>query len=129
MTVLVDTSVWVDYFRGKNEGLRRELDRLLDEDDVAIAAPVRIEILLGVPPAMRGTLARLLAALPTHRPQDTDWDTMEEWAIRAGEAGHRFAIGDLAIASVAARLGIAVWSLDKDFERMSALDFVRMHRP
>ena len=43
----VDTSVWINYFKGKDRILVQKLDFLLDEDQVALAVPVWMELLSG----------------------------------------------------------------------------------
>jgi predicted nucleic acid-binding protein len=40
--ILVDTSVWVDYFRAVNRHLVAHLQALLEEDQVVLVVPVRI---------------------------------------------------------------------------------------
>ncbi|KPQ07522.1 MAG: toxin-antitoxin system COG1487 family toxin component [Algoriphagus marincola HL-49] len=46
--VLIDTSVWVSFFRGGNESIREEINRLLLENQVCICPPIYQEILQGV---------------------------------------------------------------------------------
>jgi predicted nucleic acid-binding protein len=45
--VLVDTSVWIDYFRGIESRHTRMLDRCLDEDRLATGDLIIIELLQG----------------------------------------------------------------------------------
>jgi predicted nucleic acid-binding protein len=120
--------VWVDYFRGRDAGVKTALDRLLDDDEVALAAPVCIELLGGVRKRQQRELRSLLAALPSYRPTDATWDRMEAWALDAGGKGHRFGVGDLLVAAIAAEHGSAVWSLDSDFAAMAKLGFIEAHR-
>jgi predicted nucleic acid-binding protein len=127
--IVVDTSVWVDYFRSPVAAVASHLHALLDADEVALVAPVRIELLSGVRRSEIGRLRRVLSALPLWLPTDTTWTTMEAWAGRGGARGQRFGVGDLLVAAIAAERGAAVWSLDADFARMTALGFVRGHVP
>ena len=48
---------------------------------------------------------------------------------RAADAGERFTVTDLLIASLTSEIGGLVWSLDKDFERMEKLGFVSLYDP
>jgi len=123
--IVVDSSVWVEFFRG-SEAIVRRLSALIDDDQVALASPVRLEILAGAPHREIPRLQRVLGALPQVRPDEGLWSLLESWIVRASASGQRFGIGDLLIAGVAARAGAAVWSLDGDFTRMAKLGFVTL---
>lgn len=45
--ILVDTSVWIDYFRGVRSATTDELDRLLGADDVVMGDIILTELLQG----------------------------------------------------------------------------------
>ncbi|WP_430425343.1 type II toxin-antitoxin system VapC family toxin [Phenylobacterium sp.] len=45
--ILVDTSVWIDYFRGLRSPVTDELDRLLGADDVLMGDIILTELLQG----------------------------------------------------------------------------------
>jgi predicted nucleic acid-binding protein len=125
--IVVDTSVWIDYFRSKAGAAVDHLHSLLDADEVAMPAPVRIELVSGVRRGEIARLKRVLSALPLWLPTEVTWSTMEIWAERAGARGQRFGMGDLLVAAITAERGAAVWSLDADFGRMTRLGFVRLH--
>lgn len=59
MSVLVDTSVWIDHFRNGNE----ELARLIERDQVLVHPMVIGEIACGTPPAPRAETLRNLSLL------------------------------------------------------------------
>jgi predicted nucleic acid-binding protein len=46
--ILVDTSVWIDFFRGKDCPSTATLHRLLQDDDVCICGPILMELLQGI---------------------------------------------------------------------------------
>lgn len=125
----VDTSVWIDALRDGASAEAAHLRDLLDARAVALAAPVRIEILTGASTRDRQRLRGNLSALPTFRPDDATWDRIEGWIDRAGVAGERFGFADLLIASIATDRGDAVWSKDDDFRRMNKLGLVKLHDP
>jgi predicted nucleic acid-binding protein len=125
--IFVDTSVWVDYFRVENTTLAYELDRLLDQDRVALAAPVRIELLSGVSAKRLPQFRRLLSALPLFFPSGQVWLTMERWVEASSARGERFGVSDLLIAAIAAENDGPIWSLDEDFARLARLGFCRRH--
>lgn len=124
--VLIDTSVWIEFFRGKNQKLIEGLKNLLDRNEVSLAIPVRIEILAGTSKEKKPTLGRVLSALPLFYPSLETWRKMEDW-IEAGLAkGERFGALDLLIAAITAENKTALWSLDKDFQRMEKLGWIHL---
>lgn len=127
--ILPDTSVWIEFFRGRDRDLGRELQRLLDLDEVILAAPVRIEILSGCSRATLGKLRRLLSALPVFRPDAATWERMDQWVEKAALSGDRFGVGDLLIASIAVDQGCLLWTLDSDFRRMEKMGWLKLYDP
>lgn len=126
--IAVDTSVWIDFFRGRQPIAERVLAGL-DRDELAIPIPVRIEILSGARRTERPRLARLLAALPVLSPSDQTWRRMENWVVAGAAAGHRFGVADLLVAAIAAENDCEIWSLDGDFSRLARLGLVRLAHP
>ena len=123
--IAVDTSIWIDFFRGRTVVAER-LNALLDRDDVVLPIPVRIEILSGAKRSERPRLGRLLAALPVLVPTNASWKRIEGWVTAGVAAGHRFGFGDLLIAALAVDHGCPLWSLDRDFRRMASLGMVTL---
>lgn len=124
--IVVDTSVWIDAHRYPTRARARELRSLLDADEVALALPVRLELVAGVSRQDRHALLRGLSALPVIRPTDETWLRIERWVPAAADKGHRFALSDLLIAALADEIGGLIWSLDEDFEQLEKLKMARL---
>lgn len=125
--ILVDSSVWIEANRKPASDIAAALQALLQDDEVALALPVRIEFLGAAKKEQRPKLRRLLKALPLSVPTDATWDLVETWRARGHDAGYTFAISDLLIAALTHELSGLVWSLDKDFTAMEKLGFVRCY--
>jgi predicted nucleic acid-binding protein len=123
--IAVDTSVWIDFFRGRSPAVEK-LSILLDRDEVALPVSVRIEILSGAKKSERQRLVRVLSALPVLYPTDALWRRMEDWVVAGAAAGQRFGVGDLLVAALAVEHGCTLWSLDSDFARMARLRMVTL---
>jgi predicted nucleic acid-binding protein len=123
--IVVDTSVWIA--AGRKRYIAERLQQLIEEDEVSLALPVRLELWAGVPKSQRKQFLRQFAALPQLHPTEETWQQLPAWIETATDAGERFTISDLLIASMTAEIGGLVWSLDKDFDRMAALGFVSLY--
>jgi len=124
--VLVDTSVWIEFFRGKNQKLIEGLKDLLDKEEVSLAIPVRVEILAGTSKEKKPTLGRVLSALPLFYPSPETWKKIEDWIEEGLAKGERFGAMDLLIAGIAKENETSLWSLDKDFQRMVKLGWINL---
>ncbi len=120
--VLVDTSVWVDHFRHRNDAL---VDLL--EFDLVMAHPLVLgEIACGTPPNRVQTLIDLDAL---QQPQQTSVREVMAFVERERLFGMGCGLIDmLLLASTMMTPGVELWTLDK---RLSALAerFGVMHRP
>jgi predicted nucleic acid-binding protein len=127
--IVVDTSVWVAAARRPKDAAATVLRTLIDQDEVGLPSPVRMELLAGIARKDRRAFARGLSALPVLVPTEDTWAIAEGWVGPAADAGHRFAVTDLLIAALAEETGSLIWSIDEDFIRLEHLAFVRLYSP
>ncbi|KMP10736.1 pilus assembly protein [Candidatus Nitromaritima sp. SCGC AAA799-A02] len=69
--IVVDTSVWIDFFRGKNSSQRRTLHELIEEEeDIALTEIILTEILRGIKEDRDyRKIKKFLLDFPVSRPQ------------------------------------------------------------
>ena len=115
MSVLVDSSVWIDYFRG-DEG--DTLDTLIDENLAVTNDLILAEI---VPPLRLRRQRKLIALLQAidSPPLEIDWDDLIAMQVTCMKHGiNKVGIPDLIIAQHAIQHDLQLFSRDKHFERM-----------
>ena len=85
--IVVDTSVWVEVLRKPPSKRAATLPALLDAGEVALALPVRIELMSGVARQDRRALGRGLSALPVVKPSEKTWLVIESHGRRLRRHG------------------------------------------
>lgn len=130
MTVLADTSVWVQYLRRGRAGKAARLDDLLVQGEVVVCGPVVAELVAGTPPPQRAELVGLLNALPWADLGRAQWARVGEVAGRLREQGITMALTDIEIAVAAVQAHAELWTHDSDFTRIAkVLDTLALFRP
>jgi predicted nucleic acid-binding protein len=113
MQVLVDTSVWIDYFRGG--GNSDKLDYLIDENILTINDLILAELI----PFLRQKNQRKLVALlgsVKNIALHIDWSQIIEYQYACLKAGiNGIGIPDLIIAQNAIQNHCELYSLDRHF--------------
>jgi predicted nucleic acid-binding protein len=122
VTLLVDTSVWVEYLRGTGSPAARELARVLREqpDDVALTEPIAMELLVGARPDTLPRLELLVAGLNVLSVDPSLDFVTAAAAFRAARSGGETvrSLVDCLIAAVAVRHGAELLHRDADFEAL-----------
>lgn len=125
--VLVDTSVWIAFFRAGSSPAARELDRLLEEGEACLCGLIEAELLPGLHKKDRVRMRDLLSAVPRLEIAPDIWADVAEIQERALDRGEGpFSIPDLILAAVAMRYSVPLFSLDKHFRALSRLTGLRL---
>lgn len=116
MPVLVDTSVWVNYFRsGKHSG---KLDFLIDENLIVVNDLILAELV----PFLEIRNQRKLISLLRHinkLPLQIDWDQLIEFQVKCLRKGvNGIGLPDLMVAQNAKQNLCEIFSLDHHFQLM-----------
>ncbi|MBN2703643.1 MAG: PIN domain-containing protein [Pontiellaceae bacterium] len=116
MNVLVDSSVWIDYFRGGSES---SLDWLIEENLICINDLISAELVPFLRVRRQRKLIELLGVV-RRLPLVIDWPGIIELQVKCLRSGiNKVGIPDLMIAQNAMQHDAALYSLDKHFQLIS----------
>lgn len=114
--VLVDTSVWIGFFRDGSSSAARRLDALLEEGEACICGLIEAELLPGLHRKDRARVRALMTGLPCLETAADIWNDVADIQERSLAQGlGPFSIPDLVVAAVALRHKVPLFSLDKHF--------------
>ena len=125
MVVLVDTSIWVDYFRGGNNS--SDMDSLIDENLVVTNDLILAELVPYLKVKKQITVIKLLQAV-SRVPMQVNWEELIEYQVKCLKAGaNGVGIPDLMIAQNARINNCKIYSLDKHFRLLNKVMKVRLY--
>ena len=126
MEVLVDTSVWIDYFRAGNKSA--ELDDLIDENVIVTNDLILTELIPFLKLKRQAEVVKLLSEIK-RIPLQIDWDDIIESQLKCLKSGSNgIGIPDLIIAQNAKENHCEVFSLDKHFQVLNQIIKVKLYR-
>jgi predicted nucleic acid-binding protein len=113
--VLVDSSVWIDFFRGERKAVAR-LDPLLRDDRAAVAGPIVAEVTSGArtPVVFQQLRSRFAALTMLQAPSDV-WDRAAHARFSLARGGTQVHLVDLLIALTASHASHTLLTRDRDF--------------
>jgi predicted nucleic acid-binding protein len=123
MILLVDTSVWIDFFAGRDTPQTRFFkDAVREGADVALTGVILAEILQGIP--SDAEFRNLRKALSSFRILQPASDETYVQAARLNRAGRKRGVTirslvDCLIAAIAIENRAAILHKDRDYERLS----------
>jgi len=121
VTVLADTSIWVDFLKVGAPGPAAELATLLRDRQVVLCGQVVAELLAGTRPEQRDGLWTLLSGLPWLELRARGWRRVGELAGDARSSGYTLPLTDVQIAVLALENEAELWSRDAHFAQIGQL--------
>jgi len=113
MSVLVDTSVWIDYFRDANNS--PGLDALISENLIVTNDIILAELIPFLKAKKRLAVVKLLQEV-NRLPMQINWEDIIQFQLKCLKAGaNGIGIPDLIIAQNAKLNDCKIYSLDKHF--------------
>jgi len=125
MAVLVDSSVWIDYFRGgKNSS---DLDALIDENIIVVNDIILAELIPFLKLKKQPNVIKLLNEV-SRVPLHIDWQEIIDFQVKCLKSGENgVGIPDLVIAQNARENNCKIYSLDKHFQLLNRLIKVKLY--
>ncbi len=125
--ILIDTSVWIDYFRDKNQALSVLVDQLLDDDLVVSLEVIEAELYRGARSDKEiHFLENYFSHIPSLEQPSNIWRKVGQFTYQIARKGHSIGLIDACIAFMAIENKVQLYSLDKDFKQISARSSLKL---
>lgn len=119
MKVLVDTSIWIDYFRGGNNSSR--MDFLIDENIIVTNDLILAELIPFLKIKNQRRIIELLNSIKKTE-MSIDWRQIVDYQYKCLKNGlNGVGIPDLIIAQDAIRNHCTIYSLDNHFQMIQGI--------
>ncbi len=115
--ILVDTSAWVDFFRGRGAHASRVQD-LIERNDAALCGPIVTELRRGIQARHRKKVLPLLDSCHSLLEPDHMWREAGDLGYSLARKGVTVKTLDLLIATHALAHNVPLLTHDADFEAM-----------
>jgi len=124
--ILVDSSLWVEVFRGTESPATRRLRTIVADDPASVATtePIMMELLAGATGEERFTkISDLLASMTLMRIEPARDFNDGATLFRSARASGRTirSLMDCLIAAIAIRHGATLWHRDADYEAIAEM--------
>ncbi len=119
--VLIDTSVWIAYFRNTSVDLCERVEAMMSEAEICVPTIVLAELLQGSRSEREiGTIEDFLGAFTIVDQGERTWVDAGKLAYQLRKTGKTVNLADCYIAVIAHEQGCAILTLDEHFKEMRA---------
>ena len=113
--ILVDTSIWIEYFKANKEVLEIIHDR--KNYEIFIAGPIITELIQGLKTEKeKAKFSMCIDAIPKLPLNDTIWVDAGNYGNTLRRSGVTIPLADLIIFTMACKYNCSLFSLDKHFK-------------
>ncbi len=122
--ILIDTSVWIEYFRNKSSPITEKVDRILDENEVCVPKIVIAELMQGAKSTKELSIIKdFTEAFNVIDQRDDTWIKAGRLSYNLKKKGKKIHLIDCYIAVIALENGCIVFTLNRHFQDIKkALD-------
>jgi predicted nucleic acid-binding protein len=129
MTLLLDSSLWIDFTRARSPAsLKQFIAPFVLDPEAHLAEPVRFELLRSARPEESRQLEAQFATLPTLATPADLWQRAIVLGQACRQIGRTVVSLDLLVAAVALHHNAVLVSFDADFEAIVAVSALRLQR-
>ncbi len=120
--VLIDTSIWVEYFRGKSHELVESVKDLIKSQRAVLCGIALSELLAGVRAKKdRDTLRQTLEALEYKEVSRATWISAGEMSRNLRKQGIAVPLTDLILAALALENKCELFTFDSHFDQIAEI--------
>ncbi len=120
--ILIDTSVWIEYFRSKSSPIADRVDRMFDEDEVWVPKIVIAELMQGAKSAKELSIIRdFIEAFNVIDQRDDTWIKAGRLSYDLKKKGKNIHLLDCYIAVIAQENGCKVFTLNRHFQEIQGI--------
>jgi predicted nucleic acid-binding protein len=129
MTLLLDTSLWIDFTRTRSPApLKQFIAPFVLDPEAHLAEPVRFEMLRSARPDETRQLKAQFDTLPTLSTPADLWQRAIDLGQACRQIGQTLLSLDLLVAAVALHHNALLVSFDADFEAIASVSELRLQR-
>ncbi len=128
MTNVVDSPLWIDYFRKKTPAaVKNQVDAIVRHADVVTCAPIHFELIRAVSQKEARKIEEFFGTIPFLETPETLWADSGRLGQRCAEAGFMTPAIDLLIAQVCIQHDVLLTTFDADFRRIASVSSLRLN--
>lgn len=114
--ILIDTSVWIEYFRNKSSPIADRVDKILDEDEVCVPKIVIAELMQGAKSTKELSIIRdFIEAFNVIDQRDDTWIKAGRLSYNLKKKGKNIHLLDCYIAVIAQENGCKIFTINRHF--------------
>ena len=125
--ILIDTSVWIEYFRSKSSSVAQKVDRFLEKDEIYVPKIIIAELMQGSKSTKELSIIEdFFDAFHIIDQKEDSWIKAGSLSYKLKKKGKNINLFDCYIAVIAQEYGCIIFSLNRHFKEMQSLIDVSM---
>jgi predicted nucleic acid-binding protein len=122
MTNLIDSSLWIDYFRRKTPlAVKSQIDQIVNNPDIVTCEPILFELLRAASRTDSTRIEEYFATIPVLPTPQALWTDARMLGQRCSNAGFLPRSMDLLIAQISLDHGATITTFDDHFKQIGAV--------